>query len=144
MQYCKILQNNFFANSRMQKSISFITDFSKWLWGVFTVFYFENLLLDCLDFVLTTDPRNNKPIAIKLNQLPSGSVVIETLSEESCTGTIEMEAKPSSSRNGETPDTSTMGRVSYDKSGVMYLFMYFFYHFNLLIWRGVRLSYTYK
>jgi len=72
---------------------------------------------DCLDFVLTTDPRNNKPIAIKLNQLPSGSVVIETLSEESCTGTIEMEAKPSSSRNGETPDTSTMGRVSYDKSG---------------------------
>ena len=71
---------------------------------------------DCLDFVLTTDPRNNKPIAIKLNKLPSGSVVIETLSEESCIGKIEMEAKPC--RNGETPDPSTQGRVSYDKSGV--------------------------
>lgn len=70
---------------------------------------------DCLDFVLTTDPRNNKPIAIKLCQLPPGSVVIETLSEEVCLGRIEVEAKPS--RNGEMPDASTLGRVSYDKSG---------------------------
>jgi len=70
---------------------------------------------DCLDFVLTTDPRNNKPIAIKLCKLPSGSVVIETLSEEVCLGMIEVEAKPA--RNGDMPDVSTFGRVSYDKSG---------------------------
>lgn len=70
---------------------------------------------DCLDFVLTTDPRNNKPIAINLCKLPPGSVVIETLSEETCTGRIEVEAKPL--RNGELSDPSTLGRVSYDKSG---------------------------
>ncbi|XP_066924328.1 cold shock domain-containing protein E1-like [Clytia hemisphaerica] len=77
---------------------------------------------DCLDFVLTTDPRNNKPIAIKLNKLPAGSVVVETLSEESCIGRIEMEAKPQ--RNGEAE--STLGRVSYDKSGE-----FFFLPFSL-------------
>lgn len=76
----------------------------------------NNLLVgDCLEFVLTTDPRNNKPIAIKLAKLPSGSVVIETISDETCIGRIEVEAKPT--RNGEFPDPSTFGRVSYDKNG---------------------------
>jgi len=70
---------------------------------------------DCLDFVLTTDPRNNKPIAIKLCKLPPGSVVIESLSEEVCIGRVEVEAKPP--RNGELQEASTLGRVSYDKSG---------------------------
>lgn len=76
----------------------------------------NNLLIgDCLEFILTTDPRNNKPIAIKLTKLPAGSVVIETLSDETCIGRIEVEAK--ASRNGEIPDPSTFGRVSYDKMG---------------------------
>ena len=57
------------------------------------MYLFNIVVLDCLDFVLTTDPRNNKPIAIKLCKLPSGSVVIETVSEEKCTGSIEVEAK---------------------------------------------------
>ena len=76
----------------------------------------RSCLLDCLEFVLTTDPRNNKPIAIRLSKLPSGSVVIETITDETCIGCIEVEARHP--KNGEFPDPSTFGRVSYDKNGV--------------------------
>lgn len=70
---------------------------------------------DCVQFYLTNDPRNNKLLAIQLSKLPAGSVVIETLSEEVCIGRVEVEPRPI--KNGESPDPSTLGRVSYDKSG---------------------------
>lgn len=70
---------------------------------------------DCIEFSLTTDHRNNKPLAVNLSKLPSGSVVIETLSEEMCTGRVEVE--PKVSKNADSADISTLGRVSYDKSG---------------------------
>jgi len=70
---------------------------------------------DCLEFSLTTDPRNHKLLAVKLIKLPPGSVVIESLSEEVCIGKVEME--PRHPKNGDHPDASTSGRVSYDKNG---------------------------
>lgn len=73
------------------------------------------LVGDCLEFSLTSDPRNNKLLAVRLSKLPAGSVVIESLSEEICTGRVEVE--PRITRNGEYPDPSALGRVSYDKSG---------------------------
>ncbi|XP_057296405.1 cold shock domain-containing protein E1-like isoform X2 [Hydractinia symbiolongicarpus] len=76
----------------------------------------NNLLVgDCLEFSLTNDPRNNKLLAIKLSKLPPGSVVVESVSEEECVGRVEVE--PRLTRNGEHPDPSTLGRVSYDKNG---------------------------
>jgi len=70
---------------------------------------------DCMEFSLTTDPRNHKLLAVKLVKLPPGSVVIETLSEEVNIGKVEME--PRHPKNGDHPDASTSGRVSYDKNG---------------------------
>jgi len=70
---------------------------------------------DCLEFSLTNDPRNHKLLAVKLVKLPPGSVVIENISEEVCLGKVEME--PRCAKNGEHPDASTTGRVSYDKNG---------------------------
>jgi len=69
---------------------------------------------DCLEFSLTTDPRNHKLLAVKLVKLPAGSVVIETLSDEVCVGKVEIE--PRHPKNGD-PDSATTGRVSYDKNG---------------------------
>jgi len=69
---------------------------------------------DCLEFSLTTDPRNHKLLAVKLVKLPPGSVVIENLSEEACVGKVEIE--PRHPKNGD-PDSATTGRVSYDKNG---------------------------
>lgn len=73
------------------------------------------LIGDCLEFSLTSDPRNNKLLAVKLTKLPAGSVVVESVSDEICTGRVEVE--PRITRNGEYPDPSALGRVSYDKSG---------------------------
>lgn len=70
---------------------------------------------DCMEFSLTTDPRNHKLLAVKLVKLAPGSVVIETLSEEVYVGKVEME--PRHPKNGDHPDASTSGRVSYDKNG---------------------------
>jgi len=70
---------------------------------------------DCMEFSLTTDPRNHKLLAVKLVKLPPGTVVIETLSEEEYIGKVEME--PRHPKNGDHPDASTSGRVSYDKNG---------------------------
>lgn len=69
---------------------------------------------DCLEFSLTTDPRNHKLLAVKLVKLPPGSVVIESLSDEVCIGKVEIE--PRHPKNGD-PDATTTGRVSYDKNG---------------------------
>jgi len=69
---------------------------------------------DCLEFSLTTDPRNHKLLAVKLIKLPAGSVVIESLSDEICVGKVEIE--PRHPKNGD-PDSGTTGRVSYDKNG---------------------------
>lgn len=68
---------------------------------------------DCMEFELSNDPRNGKLIAVRLQRLQPGSVVIETLSEEQSTGRVEVEAKPA--RNGEFQETQ--GRVSYDRNG---------------------------
>jgi len=68
---------------------------------------------DCMEFELSNDPRNGKLIAVRLKRLQPGSVVIETIAEESCTGRVEVEAKPA--RNGEFPESQ--GRVSYDRNG---------------------------
>jgi len=70
---------------------------------------------DCMEFSLTTDPRNHKLLAVKLIKLPPGTVVVETLSEEVYIGKVEME--PRHPKNGDHPDASTSGRVSYDKNG---------------------------
>ena len=72
--------------------------------------------LDCVQFYLTNDPRNNKLLAIQLLKLSPGSVVIETVSEEVCIGRVEVEPRPL--KNGEIHDSPTLGRVSYDKHGV--------------------------
>ena len=74
------------------------------------------ILSDCLEFMLTTDHRNNKLLAVNLTKLPPGSVVIEALGEELCMGRVEVE--PKISKNPDSADISTLGRVSYDKSGV--------------------------
>jgi cold shock CspA family protein len=70
---------------------------------------------DCLEFSLTTDPRNHKLIAVRLVKLPPGSVVVETLSEEGYIGKVEME--PRHPKNGDHSNAATSGRVSYDKNG---------------------------
>jgi cold shock CspA family protein len=70
---------------------------------------------DCMAFDLKSDPRNGKLLAVSLSKLPSGSVVVEALSEEQCIGRVEVEAKPA--KNYENPDPATLGRVSYDRNG---------------------------
>jgi len=82
------------------------------------------LVGDCLEFRLTSDPRNNKLLAVQLTKLPHGSVVVESIADEICIGRVEVE--PKIAKNGELSDPSTQGRVSYDKSGEFFFLPFSF------------------
>ena len=86
--------------------------------GNFPGITFIMFLLGPVEFTATSDYKSNKPVAIRVRPLPAGSVEIDTLCDKPVTGTVESEARPSSSG---LPSDQGLGTVSYDRNGVCLL-----------------------
>jgi len=68
---------------------------------------------DPVEFQMSYDRRTGKPIAVQIIKLENGAITFEILSENTVTGTVAAEAKPSKGPG----ILDGMGRVSYEQSG---------------------------
>lgn len=55
----------------------------------------QNLISDAVEFETIPDCRSGKPIASKIIKLSQGTISNEIISEESLSGLVVLEAKPS-------------------------------------------------